>query len=446
LPGVGADGVRPAGGTRCHAEGERRSPLHQPDDQRFEIDRTLIVDHLDKQPTPINDPVGARHGVRSGIVHTVVCPYVKSAPSAQPVDMTDLLNPESRILTPVFHDPKHHIKIYQGDCLEILAAIPAECVDLIFADPPYFLSNDGITCHAGKMVSVNKGEWDRSRGPDANHEFNRAWLAACQRVLKPNGSIWVSGTAHIIHSVGFAMQQLGFKLLNDISWVKPNPPPNLSCRYFTHSTETLIWAAKNRKSRHTFNYKLMKELAGGKQMKSVWQIPAPDRDEKRFGKHPTQKPVALLERILLAASNEGDLVLDPFMGSGTTVVAALQSRRMAVAVERENGWVQLALMRVARELVCVIVAVECFQSSLDLHGIFVDRSDRSFEAAQMNLQPQVVYRERKYFFVGLCRREVIYSLVADSLEEAWQAFRSSPYHTEQIQSVIKTETEIYLAQ
>ena len=360
--------------------------------------------------------------------------------------MTDLLNPESRILTPVFHDPKHHIKIYQGDCLEILAAIPAECVDLIFADPPYFLSNDGITCHAGKMVSVNKGEWDRSRGPDANHEFNRAWLAACQRVLKPNGSIWVSGTAHIIHSVGFAMQQLGFKLLNDISWVKPNPPPNLSCRYFTHSTETLIWAAKNRKSRHTFNYKLMKELAGGKQMKSVWQIPAPDRDEKRFGKHPTQKPVALLERILLAASNEGDLVLDPFMGSGTTVVAALQSRRMAVAVERENGWVQLALMRVARELVCVIVAVECFQSSLDLHGIFVDRSDRSFEAAQMNLQPQVVYRERKYFFVGLCRREVIYSLVADSLEEAWQAFRSSPYHTEQIQSVIKTETEIYLAQ
>ncbi len=139
------------------------------------------------------------------------------------------LNPESRPrldpgLTPVFHDPKHHIKIYQGDCLQILAAIPESCVDLVFADPPYFLSNDGITCHAGKMVSVNKGEWDRSRGPDANHEFNRAWLAACQRVLTPNGSIWVSGTAHIIHSVGFAMQQLGFKLLNDISWVKPNPP------------------------------------------------------------------------------------------------------------------------------------------------------------------------------------------------------------------------------
>jgi site-specific DNA-methyltransferase (adenine-specific) len=268
----------------------------------------------------------------------------------QAADMTEIPNPKSEsenlpLPAPVFHDPKHHMKIYQGDCLEILAAIPPDSVDLIFADPPYFLSNDGITCHAGRMVSVNKGAWDRSRGPDQNHEFNRRWLAACQRVLKPNGSIWVSGTAHIIHSVGFAMQQLGFKLLNDITWVKPNPPPNLSCRYFTHSTETLIWAAKNRKSRHTFNYKLMKELAGGKQMKSVWQIPAPDREEKRFGKHPTQKPVALLERILLAASNEGDLVLDPFMGSGSTAVAAVRKKRKFVGIEIEQKWVSVALKR-----------------------------------------------------------------------------------------------------
>jgi site-specific DNA-methyltransferase (adenine-specific) len=157
--------------------------------------------------------------------------------------------------SPAFDDPRHHLKIFQGDCLDLLAQIPESSVDLVFADPPYFLSNGGITCHAGKMVSVNKGAWDKSRGPDANHEFNTAWLAACQRVLKPNGSIWVSGTSH----VGFAMQQLGFKLLNDISWVKPNPPPNLSCRYFTHATETIIWAAKNSKSRHTFHYKLMKE-------------------------------------------------------------------------------------------------------------------------------------------------------------------------------------------
>jgi site-specific DNA-methyltransferase (adenine-specific) len=124
---------------------------------------------------------------------------------------------------------QHGIRIYQGDCLKILAAIPEDSVDLVFADPPYFLSNGGITCHAGRMVSVNKGDWDKSKGADANHEFNRAWLAACQRVLKPNGSIWVSGTSHVIHSVGFAMQQLNFKLLNDISWVKPNPSPNLSC-------------------------------------------------------------------------------------------------------------------------------------------------------------------------------------------------------------------------
>jgi site-specific DNA-methyltransferase (adenine-specific) len=128
-----------------------------------------------------------------------------------------------------FEDLQHGIRIYQGDCLKILAAIPEDSVDLVFADPPYFLSNGGITCHAGRMVSVNKGDWDKSKGADANHEFNRAWLAACQRVLKPNGSIWVSGTSHVIHSVGFAMQQLNFKLLNDISWFKPNPSPNLSC-------------------------------------------------------------------------------------------------------------------------------------------------------------------------------------------------------------------------
>ena len=152
-------------------------------------------------------------------------------------------------ISPAFHDRKNHIQIFHGDCLQILAAMPADSVDLIFADPPYFLSNGGITCHAGKMVSVNKGDWDKSQGPDA---ITNSTPPGCrrQRVLKPNGSIWVSGTSHVIHSVGFAMQQLGFKLLNDISWVKPNPPPNLSCRYFTHATETIIWAAKNQKPPH----------------------------------------------------------------------------------------------------------------------------------------------------------------------------------------------------
>jgi site-specific DNA-methyltransferase (adenine-specific) len=265
-------------------------------------------------------------------------------------DLINVSKPISNSLpTPAFDDPKHHIRIYQGDCREILEKIPENSVDLVFADPPYFLSNGGITCHAGKMVSVNKGDWDKSRGPDANHEFNTAWLAAAQRVLKPNGSIWVSGTAHVIHSVGFAMQQLGFKLLNDISWVKPNPPPNLSCRYFTHATETLIWAAKNSKSRHTFNYKDMKETNRGKQMKSVWEIRPPEAWEKKFDKHPTQKPVALLERILLASSLEGDLVLDPFSGSGTTAIAALRTKRIFRGIEIDPKWIRISIQRLKEQ-------------------------------------------------------------------------------------------------
>ncbi len=354
-----------------------------------------------------------------------------------------IVNP--KLPAPVFHDARHGIRIYQGDSLEILPLLPADSVDLIFADPPYFLSNDGITCHAGRMVSVNKGSWDRSPGPDAMHLFNREWLAACQRLLKPNGTIWVSGTAHVIHSVGFAMQQLGMKLLNDITWVKPNPPPNLSCRYFTHATETVIWAAKNKKSRHTFNYKLMKQIAGGKQMKSVWTVAAPDRQEKRFGKHPTQKPVALIERILLAASNEGDLVLDPFMGSGTTAVAALRTRRLALGVESDAAFAGLALTKLCGCLMRVAFCVEAFHFWLDPQGGFVDRSDSGLSGPDMGLPSKVVFREQKFFFIGLDRREVLYSVVAASLEEAWRRYEASAKSREPIFSVIKTETEIYLA-
>src|ERR1041385_4324942 len=276
---------------------------------------------------------------------------------------------------PIFDDPKHHLRPYQGDCLEILPAIPESSIDLIFADPPYFLSTAGTTCHAGKMVSVHKGDWDKSRGPDKVHEFNTAWLAACQRVLKPNGSIWVSGTSHVIHSVGFAMQQLDFKLLNDISWVQPNPPPNLSCRYFTHATETIIWAAKNKKSRHTFNYKLMKETNRGKQMKSVWEIRPPEAWEKRLGKHPTQKPVALLERILLASSNEGDLVLDPFAGSATTLLAAFRLCRGALACELSADFLSLSLRRICSELVQLEISLASVQFSVDPRRHPMDRSN-----------------------------------------------------------------------
>jgi site-specific DNA-methyltransferase (adenine-specific) len=180
-----------------------------------------------------------------------------------------------------YSDVEHGTYLYQGDCLEIMEEIsrkyPKGCFDMIFADPPYRLSNGGMTCYAGKVAKVDKGIWDKSEGPELDFAYTKSWLALCQQVLKPNGTIWVSGTRHIIHIVGYAMQQLGFKILNDVTWEKPNPPPNLSCRYFTHSTETLLWAAKNEKSKHTFNYAEMREKAGGKQMKSVWQILPPGK-------------------------------------------------------------------------------------------------------------------------------------------------------------------------
>jgi site-specific DNA-methyltransferase (adenine-specific) len=255
---------------------------------------------------------------------------------------------------PVLADDARGVWLYRGNSLAALDAMteryPDGLFDMIFADPPYFLSNGGITCHAGRMVKVDKGDWDKSRGPELNNEFNTEWLRRCQRVLRPNGTIWVTGTSHVIFSVGYAMQQLGFKILNDIAWEKPNPPPNLSCRYFTHSTETVLWAAKNEKARHCFNYALMRRIAGGKQMKSVWRIHAPRSVEKRFGKHPTQKPVALVERCILASTNEGDLILDPFLGAGTTAMGAVRTRRRCVGIEMEESSVKLSVVRLKSEL------------------------------------------------------------------------------------------------
>jgi len=253
-----------------------------------------------------------------------------------------------------FRNDAYGVWLYQAECIEfidlLIAKYPAGRFDMIFADPPYFLSNGGITCHAGKMVKVDKGQWDKSKGSELNHEFNIAWLSRCQKILKPNGSIWVSGTHHVIHSVGYAMQQLGMKLLNDITWEKPNPPPNLSCRYFTHSTETIIWAAKNEKSKHCFNYDVMREINAGKQMKSVWSFTAPNGGEKNFGKHPTQKPVALLERIIQASTNEGDLILDPFSGSSTTGVAAIKQKRKFVGIEMESEFLNLSEKRLKQSI------------------------------------------------------------------------------------------------
>jgi len=246
---------------------------------------------------------------------------------------------------PYFEDMKHNVILFKGNCFDILPKLPENSIDMIFADPPYFLSNGGITCHAGKMVSVNKGKWDESKGVEENFQFTLRWLRESQRVLTPNGTIWVSGTSHIIYTVGSAMQALGYKILNDIAWFKVNPPPNLSCRYFTHSTETILWAAKNKNSRHYFNYELMRKLNNNKQMLSLWSIKAPGPLEKIYGKHPTQKPLELLNRIVLASTRLGDVVLDPFSGSSTTGIAAFREGRKFLGVELEEEYLKVALKR-----------------------------------------------------------------------------------------------------
>lgn len=242
--------------------------------------------------------------------------------------------------------------LFHGDVFEVLKAISPESVDMIFADPPYFLSNDGITCQAGKMVSVNKGEWDRATTSDDKHKFNRQWIQLCKQVLTPNGSIWISGTYHNIYSVGYALEQEGFKIINNITWQKTNPPPNLACRCFTHSTETILWARKdNKSSKQLFNYQLMKTQNGGRQMKDVWTGSLTPQSEKQFGKHPTQKPLYLLQRIIEASTNEGDLVLDPFCGSSTTGVAAVKLGRRYIGIDNEITYVDLSMKRLKKAAV-----------------------------------------------------------------------------------------------
>lgn len=241
-------------------------------------------------------------------------------------------------------------RLVHGEHLALFAGLADGSVDCVWTDPPYFLSNGGTTCQAGRRVSVDKGGWDASRGVELDHAFNREWLAECRRVLSPAGTIWVSGTHHVYLSVGMAMMELGFRLLNDIVWEKPNPPPNLGCRCFTHSTELLLWATKAPKGsreRYTFNYDDMKRLNGGRQMKNVWRFTAPGADEKVHGRHPTQKPLALIERCLLASTEPGDVVLDPFAGSGSTGVAALGCGRTFLGAESDAAHAAVATRRLA---------------------------------------------------------------------------------------------------
>lgn len=241
-------------------------------------------------------------------------------------------------------------QLYCGDCFELLKKMKKESIDMIFADPPYFLSNDGITCQSGKMVNVNKGTWDEGKNLKAKHEFNRRWIRLCKKVLTPNGTIWISGTFHNIYSIGMALEEEGFKILNNITWQKTNPPPNLGCRCFTHSTETIIWAKKSeKKSNHYFNYHLMKEMNGNKQMKDVWIGSTTKKMEKSEGKHPTQKPEYILEKIILASTKENAIILDPFCGSGTTGVVAIRLDRQFIGIDNIEEYLVISKKRMEKE-------------------------------------------------------------------------------------------------
>lgn len=246
-----------------------------------------------------------------------------------------------------------------GDSFKLLKKIDPKSVDMIFADPPYFLSSGGISCKNGKQVSVNKGEWDYSKTIEDKIKYHRKWIALCRETLKDNGTIMISSTLHSVYAIGVALELEGYSIINNIIWRKINPAPNLACRCFTHSTETIIWARKQltlkKKGKHYFNYEAMKEENGGKQMKDAWDIEniepewfesaTTTKSEKKYGKHPTQKPLSLLTRLITSASKEGDLILDPFNGSGTTGIAANILKRRYIGIELDKDFLELTKKR-----------------------------------------------------------------------------------------------------
>ena len=245
------------------------------------------------------------------------------------------------MIRPFFRSYDHGFTLLQGDCRDLLRRFEFK-FDMIFADPHYFLSNGGISVQSGKIVCVDKGEWDKTGDLEGIHSFNKEWLSLCREKLKDNGTIWVSGTYHNIFSVANQLTELGYKILNVITWAKTNPPPNISCRYFTHSTEFIIWARKSVKVPHVYNYDIMKLINGKKQMTDVWQLPAIARWEKSCGKHPTQKPLSLLVRIILASTKKGAWVLDPFTGSSTTGIAANLLDRKFLGIDKEVEFLNMS--------------------------------------------------------------------------------------------------------
>lgn len=244
-------------------------------------------------------------------------------------------------------------ELINADVLQGMSQIQSETVDFIFADPPYFLSNDGFTVQSGKAVSVNKGDWDRSLGFENEMDFHRAWISECLRVLKPNGTIAISGTYHSVYKCGYILQELSCRIINDIIWFKPNGAPSLAGRNFTASHETVLWASKGKNVKHVFNYEVSKQwqaendklLNPGKQMRSVWSIPTTPKREKTHGKHPTQKPLELLLRLVNLCTKPGDLILDPFCGSGTTGVAAILLDREFLGIDLEPEYIDLSKAR-----------------------------------------------------------------------------------------------------
>ncbi len=245
-----------------------------------------------------------------------------------------------------YYFESNNFKLIYNDIFKAIKKFEDKSIDMIFADPPYFLSGNGITCSGGKMVSVNKGEWDKTLSIKEKHKFNKKWIKECYRILKDNGTIWISGTLHNIYSIGMALEEEGFKIINNITWQKTNPPPNLACKTFTHSTETILWARKDLKNvKYTFNYTLMKEINNNKQMKDVWTTSLTKPSEKKCGKHPTQKPLEILDRIILASTKEGDLILDPFCGSSTTGISAVGLNRRYIGIDNEKKYIELSIRR-----------------------------------------------------------------------------------------------------
>ena len=248
------------------------------------------------------------------------------------------------MIKPYFKSEDKNFTLLQGDVFELLPQFDFK-FDMVFADPPYFLSNDGLTIKNGKIDSVNKGKWDKSKGFEYINDFNRRWLKFIRDKMKEDATIWISGTMHNIFSIGQILTELDFKILNIITWQKTNPPPNFSCRYFTHSTEHIIWARKNHSVPHYFNYELMKELNDGKQMKDVWVLPAIAKWEKSCGKHPTQKPLSVLTRIILASTKKKAWIIDPFAGSSTTGIAANLLERKFLGIDIEADYLDISKNR-----------------------------------------------------------------------------------------------------